>query len=577
MTDHGALSAGNPGGEPPPVRVLVVDDSPADRRLARELLAESDSGPWVLTMAEDLTRGVALASVEPFDAVLLDLGLPEATGLETFRRMYAAVGTVPIVVLTGLGDRALALECVRQGAEDYLVKGRAGPDALARTLRYAVERARHTQRLLVAEARTRLLLENAKEAEARIRHLNRLLRTISEVNELIVKERDVARVLPEACRILVEKGEFAGARVFLVDEPGAVWRLAAAAGRPCPESGLEPGPLCGAVGEALLRGERRVVSHASGVDSCLYLPLTVEGVKAGALAILKGAPAELADDVKALLDELAGDVGFAIEVSRREEARCRAEEEVRRLNVDLEERVARRTAELETKTKEIESFSYSVSHDLRAPLRAIDGFSAELESALAGRLDDEERRLLSTVRANAKRMGQLIDDLLSFARAGRRALNAVLVEMEPLVRSVLAELPVPEGRPRAQVRVGPLPDVFADPALFRQVWVNLLSNAVKFSAPRDQPVIDIRGRVEDGAAVFEIEDNGVGFDTRYADRLFGVFQRLHGREFEGTGIGLALVHSIVTRHGGTVYASSGPHGGATFAFTLPPGPGPGRD
>ncbi|MHB1048164.1 MAG: ATP-binding protein [Thermoanaerobaculia bacterium] len=567
------LPAEDPGGAQPPFRILVVDDSPADRRLARELLAESGSGPWILTMAEDLTRGVALASSEPFDAVLLDLGLPEAAGLETFRRMHAAAGLVPIVVLTGLGDRALALECVKQGAEEYLVKGQAGPEALARTLRYAVERARHRRRLLAAEARTRLLLENAKEAEARIRHLNRLLRTISEVNELIVMERDVARILSEVCRILVEKGEFAGARVYLVDEPGAVWRLAAAAGRPCPGAGLEPGPPSAEAGEALLRGERRVASCGSCPGSCLYFPLAVAGVSSGALAILRETREELADDVRELLDELARDVGFAIEVSRREEARRRAEEEVRRLNVDLEERVARRTAELETKTKEIESFSYSVSHDLRAPLRAIDGFSAELESALAGRLDDEERRLLSTVRASAKRMGRLIDDLLSFARTGRHAMNAAPVEVEPLVRSVLGELAVPEGSLRAEVRIGPLPDAFADPALLRQVWVNLLSNAVKFSAPREKPVIEIRGRVADGTAVFEVEDNGVGFDARYADQLFGVFKRLHGRDFDGTGIGLALVHSIVTRHGGTIRASSGPDGGATFAFTLPPGPG----
>lgn len=677
MSEHGSPHPGDSGGEPPSVRVLVVDDSPADRRLARELLAESESGPWILTTAEDLTCGIARASAEPFDVILLDLGLPESTGIDTFRRMYAAAGHVPIVVLTGLGDRALALECLKQGAEEYLVKGQAGPDALARTLRYAVERTRHRQSLLAAEARTRLLLENAndailfvatsgeivganrraesfygydsrellgmnvsilaapgerrnglalphraatnsgevweathfrkdgrpipvevssrlaasegegtvlliirditprREAEARIRHLNRLLRTISEVNELIVAERDVARVLPAACRILVEKGEFAGAEVFLFDETGAAWSLAAAAGRPCPDSGLEPGPLNGSVGEALLRGERRVVSHASGVDSCLYLPLTVDGVNAGALAILKEAPTDLAEDVRALLDELARDIGFAIEFSRREEARRRAEEEVRRLNVDLEARVARRTAELETKTKELESFSYTVSHDLRAPLRAIDGFSAELEAALSGRLDDEERRLLSTVRANARRMGRLIDDLLAFARTGRHALDAVPVEVGTLVRAVLGELLGTESPPRALVRVGPLPDVFADPALLRQVWVNLLSNAVKFSAPREEPVIDIRGRVEDGAAIFEIEDNGVGFDARYADQLFGVFKRLHGREFEGTGIGLALVHSIVTRHGGTLRASSGPEGGATFAFSLPLGPGRG--
>jgi PAS domain S-box-containing protein len=246
-----------------------------------------------------------------------------------------------------------------------------------------------------------------------------------------------------------------------------------------------------------------------------------------------------------------------------------AEEEVRRLTAELEERVERRTEELVAKSKELEAFAYSISHDLRAPLRAIDGFSRMIEEEQAARLDEEGRRLLGVVRSNARRMGQLIDDLLAFSRAGRQDLRRSRVETGELVRSVLSELLPEAEREHSDVRIGDLPPAQADPALLRQVFVNLLSNAVKFTSTRPRRRLEVTGRRDGERVTYEIADNGVGFDMRYASKLFGVFQRLHGREFEGTGVGLALVERIVVRHGGTVAARGEVDQGATFTISLP--------
>ncbi len=283
--------------------------------------------------------------------------------------------------------------------------------------------------------------------------------------------------------------------------------------------------------------------------------------KDGSLLDVSIAAAPLRDDAGAV----KGVAAVLVDVS----ARVKAEEEVLRLNADLEERVERRTAELVAKSKELESFAYSISHDLRAPLRAIDGFSRLLEEDHAGSLDEDGRRLTGVVRENARRMGKLIDDLLTFSRAGRHELRKVLVDVGEVVRSVLEEVLPEQERGQSEVLVGELPPVAADPALLRQVFVNLLSNAVKFTSTRPRRRLEIRGRLEAGRVIYEITDNGVGFDMRYAGKLFGVFQRLHGREFEGTGVGLALVERIVSRHGGTVSARAEVGVGATFTLSFP--------
>ncbi len=233
------------------------------------------------------------------------------------------------------------------------------------------------------------------------------------------------------------------------------------------------------------------------------------------------------------------------------------------------ERQAQLVTSLAAANKELESFSYSVAHDLRAPLRAIDGYALILEEDHAAHLDAEGKRTLSVVRGEAQRMGQLIDDLLAFSRLGRSALAIQEVDMAALIRAVVDEL-TPAATSRPQLAVREMPKANGDPALLRQAWVNLISNAIKFTGPCAQPRIEIGGHRDGGRCVWFVRDNGVGFDMRYYDKMFGVFQRFHRAEdFPGTGVGLAIVSRIVARHGGTVWAEGKVDGGATFYFALP--------
>ncbi len=227
-------------------------------------------------------------------------------------------------------------------------------------------------------------------------------------------------------------------------------------------------------------------------------------------------------------------------------------------------------AELRAANKELEAFSYSVSHDLRAPLRGVDGYVAMLMEDQADRLDAEGNRMLGVVSSEARRMGQLIDDLLAFSRLGRQKMATQVVDMTSLARVELEYLTGEAPGSAPQFELHPLPQAVGDPAMLRQVFANLLANAVKFSHKSANPVIEIGAETGDGEATFYVKDNGVGFDERYRDKLFGVFQRLHSEaEFEGTGVGLALVQRVIVRHGGKVWAESKPGDGATFYFSLP--------
>jgi light-regulated signal transduction histidine kinase (bacteriophytochrome) len=247
--------------------------------------------------------------------------------------------------------------------------------------------------------------------------------------------------------------------------------------------------------------------------------------------------------------------------------RQRAEDERARLLAE----VASRNALLEAANKELEAFSYSVSHDLRAPLRHIDGFAGLLQRTATVKHDEKEQRYLTLITDSAKRMGRLIDDLLDFSRMGRAEMRRDTVDMDALVRAVLRDLePDTQGRV-IDWRIAPLPTVSGDASLLRQVWMNLLSNAIKYSRPRARAVIEIGSRTEHSAEIkYFVRDNGVGFEMKYSDHLFGVFQRLHRAEdFEGTGIGMANVRRIIARHGGRTWAEGQPDVGATMWFSLP--------
>jgi light-regulated signal transduction histidine kinase (bacteriophytochrome) len=239
-------------------------------------------------------------------------------------------------------------------------------------------------------------------------------------------------------------------------------------------------------------------------------------------------------------------------------------EELRDLTGDLEDRVQERTAELE-------SFAYSVSHDLRTPLRAIDGYTQLLATNHADQLDDEGRRLLSVVRDSTQKMGMLIDDLLTLSRLGRREIETCPLDMERLTRDAYEEVcRAHSAAENGTLEVHPLPDVVGDPVMMRHVMSNLLGNAVKFSREEEDPHVEVGGEENGNASVFFVRDNGVGFDVEYAHKLFGVFERLHEEdEFEGTGVGLAIVERVVQRHGGEVCAESEKGEGATIYFSLP--------
>jgi PAS domain S-box-containing protein len=247
-----------------------------------------------------------------------------------------------------------------------------------------------------------------------------------------------------------------------------------------------------------------------------------------------------------------------------------AKAQIERMNLELEEHVQERTAELNATIKELEAFSYTVSHDLRAPLRAIDGFSRLLFEDYHSKLDAEGQRLLEVIRNSTVKMGKLVDGLLAFSRLGRQFMGSSMIDMEDLAREAFTEARGLENPDKVQVSFGELPPAIGDRVLLRQVFINLFSNALKFTRGREPAMIEAGSRSEDDQNVFYVKDNGVGFDMRYADKLFGVFQRLHAvTEFEGTGLGLAIVQRIVHRHGGLVWAEGEPGKGATIYFSLP--------
>jgi len=251
-------------------------------------------------------------------------------------------------------------------------------------------------------------------------------------------------------------------------------------------------------------------------------------------------------------------------------SRKKTEQELKKYHDHLEDLVKERTRLLEATNKELEAFSYSVSHDLRAPLRAIDGFVHILLEDYAENFDDDGKRVMGIIDANAKRMGKLIEDLLSLSRYGRVELNKTLISMEVLAKKIAGEVRALQPQRDITFSVMPLPPANGDPILLRQVWTNLISNAMKFTKTREKAIVEIGGSAGKIENTYYVRDNGVGFDPNYADKLFGAFQRLHGREeFEGTGIGLATVQRIIHRHGGSVKAESVMGQGAVFYFTLP--------
>ena len=485
------------------VEVLVLEDNPGEARLLHAELSAEVLVDLHLTVAPRLEDGLHLLSSREFDAVLLDLNLPDSHGMETFERLRAAVPELPLIVYTGSHDKSVELRALRGGAQDYLVKGPGNGPLLARAVHFAIERRRTRAELDLRAAR----LERNREA------LRRIVEASADV-------------------------------ILILDRSGAVLFV---------NSGAE---------KMYGRSAADLVGQAGGF---VIQPGTVEIQ----IRLLDGTvrTAEMRT-VEIEWDDEPASLILLHDVTERKLAQVQVEAQ----NVALEDTVRERTAELVAANSELEAFAYSVSHDLRAPLRHIKGFSQMLEEEAGPRLNSSSRTLLARIPRSVDQMGKLIDDLLAFARMGSCPVSRQPVALGPLVAEVIEELaPDARGRP-VEWSVAALPTLDADPSLLRIALVNLLSNAVKFTRGRSPARIEVFPAGSASAPAIAVRDNGIGFTPAHAGRLFGVFQRLHTQaEFEGTGVGLATVKRIVARHGGRVWAEAEPGLGATFFFSLGPG------
>lgn len=439
-----------------------------------------------------------------------------------------------------------------------------------------------------------------KQAEEAIGKYNERLRILHQIDKALIAGEEPSAIAAAALPFLRDLLGVRRAVVNLFDLTANEVEWLAAAG----PRRIHVGPgvrysmeFMGNV-EALRRGELQFIDVAalppgpevaalvaSGVHSYVVVPMIARGELIGALSF-GGTSAPFSAEQISIAQEAAAQFAIAITQARlHESVKCHAQElELRILErtrelVDAHAKLQgtnaelmKLTAELKAANKELEAFSYSVSHDLRAPLRAIDGFSRIVLEDYASQLPEDGRTYLQDVRANTLQMGRLVDDLLTFSRLSRQPVNQLAVDSAQLVHQCFDELRRSQDGRHVEIRIGDLPPCQADPALLKQVWINLLANALKYTGKRESAVIEVGCQVNDGRRVYFVKDNGVGFDMRYAHKLFGVFQRLHRAEdYEGTGVGLAIVQRIIHRHGGQVWAEARIDHGAAFFFTLDSG------
>lgn len=778
------------------INVLLVEDNPGDARLIREFLAHAKESRFSLECVDSLAPALDRIEKGGIELVLLDLTLPDGRGLDTFGRLRARAPRMPVVIMTGLDDEDLAARAVREGAQDYLVKGNVDCQLLERSIRYAIERQRADGALRESEEKYRRLIENLPESyffyrhgtdgvftylsisvrkvlgysveeylsnyvehftdnpingEA-IRHTELGLRGARQppyelevyhkdgsIRMLDVQEvpvyaedgtvvalegiaRDItehkrihARLVSTAKAVSAAAGEsffedlllhvastldadFAFVGELIGDNVDRVRTIAACGAGEIVENfeyALEGTPCV----EVLDHHGTRI--HPTGVqelfpDDALLKKMHIEGYAGASLRDPRGRvtgimvalfkkPIQGHDHLACLLDILATRAATEVERTRVEQvtrllAACLhaaasavvvtdrggiirwtnpaftqltgysldevvgqtprmlrsgkhdeafyqrlwetilaghvwhgelinrrkdgslyteeqtitpvfddrsnithfigikqditdrkwAEEEIRALNADLEHRVAQRTVKLELANKQLETFAYSVSHDLKQPLRSIAGFTGMLQDDYADRLDDEGRLRLDQILASTEHMTQLIDGLLTLSSVGRKQLQPRAIDTGELVRAVFEELSPDSAGRRIEQRLNSLPPIHGDLSLIRQVFTNLLSNAIKSTRDKAPAIIEVGCRANGDEDIHSVTDNGIGFDMAYSDKLFMPFQRLHYTdEFPGTGLGLAIVQQIIERHGGRIWAESKVGRGATFYFALP--------
>jgi signal transduction histidine kinase/CheY-like chemotaxis protein len=535
-------------------RLLIVDDEAA---LMTALCKTLELEGYSTTGFTSARRALQQLAESEFDLLLTDLMMPEMDGISLLQAALQIDRDLVGIVMTGHGTIDTAVKALQSGALDYVLK----PFRLD-NLVPVLTRALATRRLQAENIRLRETV------------------SIYELTQAITRGLEHEEIVQRTLAAAIQQHD-AGVVCILVPTPdGRALRVAGAHGLDPSAKMAEPLPLDQALSQWVSNACEQLSSWdgsgplpavfeppSKGRHRGVALPMVASGNFYGILEFSSRAAQRRlsAGQVKAL-NILANTAASAFEADS-------LLSQLRSMNQHLERRVQERTRELEASNADLESFSYSVSHDLRAPLRAIDGFCQVLVSDHAHEVSEEARDFLAKVCASVARMQRLIDDLLHLARFSRQPLEARRVRMKDLVERVAAGL---EDKARqVQLQIAEVPDCYGDGSLLEQVLANLLSNAYKFTGTRERAYIEVGAFRENDQQVYFVRDNGVGFDMRHADKLFGVFQRMHSQsQFPGTGIGLSIVHRIIRRHGGRTWAESRPQEGTTIFFSLPVAPEP---
>ncbi len=579
--------------------ILVVDDDASARDLLTTVLGYASHQ---LREAHDGAEALALLQDATPDLIIVDLLMPTMNGMEFVRRLRenAVTAFIPVVFYTASYLESQAKNLAELCGVAHIITKPAEPEQIFSVVNTALGA---TNSPLPTPAPLEMqhdyLAKLTAALSQKAAHVVPRLEAMIELGLRLASERDPQRLLADFCdasrKIIGAK--FAMVAVRSNSEAGLCYQFTSGLSSEVAQR-LGPVQWQAATHQEVLAtrhpqrlhglpGDPSIVGlppEHPPVHSYLCAPIQSPQRVYGWLSLIEDIGLNgFTDEDEALAQILAAQVGriyengslyrevslYAEKLEMEVAERKQAQEEVRALNIDLERRIQERTAQLLEANAELETFGYTVSHDLRAPLRALSAYSSLALESESSHLSDTGRRYLQASIDNARRMGCMVDDLLAFSRLGRQALTMESVDMHQLVREVWDELMHQECAP-AQLQMEALPSATADCGMLRQVWTNLLANALKYSSKNPQRTITIIGAVIGADSQYSVRDNGVGFNMAYASRLFRVFERLHSaREFEGTGAGLAIVERIVRRHGGCVWAESELGNGAVFYFSLP--------
>ena len=519
--------------------ILLIDDDPGMRETLKDILV--DIGYQVMTFAsgkeaiKEIRKGL-------FDIILVDLKLPDVGGIQILEQAKEVNPESAVIVMTGYASLESAVEALNRGAFAYIIK-----PVNVDEIKVVIQKAIH---------QTRLFKENQNLIDELQITRRKLEKTVNELENAGRQLRAKEQALRDSKNKFQGLVETLHDRVWEIDPQGHYTYVSP---RVRDYLGYEPEELLGKTPFELMPPEemKRVAQIFESLAAEKKSIIALENTNLHK----DGRPVVLETSGLPFYDANGNFKGYR-GADRDITERKKAEEKIRELNATLEQRVQERTAELE-------AFAYSISHDLRAPLRAIDSFARIMTESHSAHVGKEGHHCLTVIQDNCRQMDRLIQGLLTFSRLSRQPLNKQKTDIHDLVNSVLKDFNVERKEHGVKIVLGHLPSCEADPVLLRQVLFNLISNAIKFTRQRKEARVEIGSRHEENRCMYFIRDNGVGFDMQYVHKLFNVFARLHRAEdYEGTGLGLAIVQRIILRHGGRVRIESEVNKGTTVYFTL---------